>query len=190
MAQSNRRPNRNGGDNATPSGPADVAAGWTGDHWQAPRDFGEQAAAGRQIGARDGWQGAAPRGGDPFAPQPYRYDMEMPPGVLHDNEQMIGGHRGSGLTGRGPKNYRRTDERIREDICDALMGATHLDSSDVSVDVTDGVVTLEGIVPERRMKHAIEDIAADCRGIREVANRIRVVRGGADPLLERNAQGS
>ena len=56
---------------------------------------------------------------------------------------------------------------------------------DVTVDVTDAVVTLQGVVPERRMKHAIEDIAADCRGVAQVENRIRVVRGGAEPLLER-----
>lgn len=40
----------------------------------------------------------------------------------------------------------------------------------------DGKVTLEGTVPERRMKLAIEDIAADCYGVTEVEKRIRVLR--------------
>ena len=152
---------------------------------QAPRDYGSQAEAAGVAGARDAtWQGAPRRGDDPFAPQPYRYGLQAAPEVLHDGEQLIGGHPLHSRF-RGPKNYRRSDERIREDVCDELIAATHLDASDVTVEVADGVVTLEGIVPERRMKHAIEDIAASARGVREVENRIRVVRGGADPLLPR-----
>lgn len=194
MARSNRPPTHAGRPvSAAPSGPGDVAAGWTDDHWRAPRDFGAQAAAAGNTGAHDAGQdgGAADRAGrgaDPFAPRPYRYDMETPPGVLRDGEQLVGGHTRSfdaEQRRRGPKNYRRSDDRIREDICDELIAAMHLDASDVSVDVADATVTLQGIVPERRMKHAIEDIAAGCRGVREVDNRIRVVRGGADPLLER-----
>jgi osmotically-inducible protein OsmY len=65
------------------------------------------------------------------------------------------------------------------------MAQTHLDASEVTVDVREGDVTLEGIVPERRMKHTIEDIAAAIRGVFDVVNRIRVVRGGAEPLLRR-----
>lgn len=45
---------------------------------------------------------------------------------------------------------------------------------EVSVDVKDGVVTLEGHVPQRRMKHTIEDIAAAVSGVHDVHNRIRV----------------
>ena len=171
---------------ADPNGPADVEAGRIHDHWQAPRDYGGQAAAAGRTGVRDVWQGRRPNRSreDPFAPHRYRYDMQAPPSVLHDGEQLLGGHAGA-FSGerRGPKNYRRADERIREDICEGLIGASHLDASEVSVDVTDGVVTLQGIVPERRMKYAIEDVAADCRGVREIDNHIRVVRGGAEPLL-------
>ncbi len=74
----------------------------------------------------------------------------------------------------GPKGYRRTDERIREDVCDRLMRARHIDSSDVTVQVAGAKVALEGTVPQRRMKHAIEDIAASCLGVEDIENRIRV----------------
>jgi osmotically-inducible protein OsmY len=37
-------------------------------------------------------------------------------------------------------------------------------------------VVLEGTVPERRMKHAIEDLADACPGIQDIENRIRVRR--------------
>ncbi len=85
----------------------------------------------------------------------------------------------------GPRNYRRSDERIREDICERLTiplerfdhaGRAHLDASDVSVTVRDGTVTLEGTVSARQMKHQIEDIVDGVAGVREIENRIRVPR--------------
>ncbi len=76
----------------------------------------------------------------------------------------------------GPKGYQRSDERIREDICEALMQERDIDSGDVSVAVREAHVELTGSVPERRMKHAIEDLADACPGVREVDNRIRVQR--------------
>ena len=78
--------------------------------------------------------------------------------------------------GRGPKNYHRSDERISEDVSERLLHSAHLDSSDVSVSVRDGTVTVEGTVPERWMKHAIENIAITVRGVVDVENRIRVPR--------------
>jgi hypothetical protein len=88
------------------------------------------------------------------------------------------GRRGSALQRyrRGPKGYTRTDERIREDVSERLMSAYDIDSSEVSISVKDGKVTLEGTVPERRMKHAIEDIADGCSGVQDVDNRVRVSR--------------
>jgi hypothetical protein len=81
---------------------------------------------------------------------------------------------------RGPKGYRRSDERILEDIYEHLLGTYHLDTSDVRIEVHDGVATLTGSVPERRMKHAIEDLVHDIRDVKDVDNRIRVERFGSD----------
>ena len=75
---------------------------------------------------------------------------------------------------KGPKNYQRTDERIREDICERLWADSSLDVGDVEVHVHERVVKLDGTVRLRRMKHDIEDIAANCAGVEEVENRIRV----------------
>ena len=74
----------------------------------------------------------------------------------------------------GPKGYQRTDERIREEICDELMQTDHIDSSEVTVEVTAAKVTLNGTVPERWMKHAIEDLADASPGVQDVDNRIRI----------------
>jgi hypothetical protein len=80
------------------------------------------------------------------------------------------------LFGKGPKGYQRSDERLREDISERLMHAGEIDSSEVSVSVVSGKVVLEGSVPERYMKHAIEDMVDACPGVQDIDNRVRVDR--------------
>jgi len=76
----------------------------------------------------------------------------------------------------GPKGYQRSDERLREDISERLMEARYIDSSEVTVEVSGAKVVLEGTVPERRMKHAIEDLVDACPGVQDIENRVRVKR--------------
>lgn len=78
--------------------------------------------------------------------------------------------------GKGPKGYTRTDERIREEICERLSDDFHIDASDITVQVKDGVVTLEGTVQDRSLKHRVEDIADNSSGVKEVHNVLRVTR--------------
>jgi hypothetical protein len=75
--------------------------------------------------------------------------------------------------GRPPRGYQRSDDRIREDICERLMEGP-VDVGDVEVTVSEGEVTLSGTVEERWEKRAIEDIAAHVRGVHDVHNRVRV----------------
>ncbi|PTL79308.1 BON domain-containing protein [Vitiosangium sp. GDMCC 1.1324] len=77
--------------------------------------------------------------------------------------------------GRGPRNYQRADERIREDICDRLMQGW-MDADAVDVRVDGGEVTLSGTVGSRNEKRAIEDLAEEVLGVKEVHNEIRVAR--------------
>ncbi|WP_434034159.1 BON domain-containing protein [Cupriavidus sp. a3] len=93
------------------------------------------------------------------------------------------GRFGQPLRGRdrvGPKGYQRSDERIREEICERLAHARHVDVQDVEVDVEGGVVRLSGNVRDRHQKYCIEDIADDVFGVREVHNGIRM--GAAGPF--------
>ena len=46
--------------------------------------------------------------------------------------------------GRGPRGYRRTDERILEEVNERLTEDAHLDATNIEVDVRDGEVTLKG----------------------------------------------
>jgi osmotically-inducible protein OsmY len=83
-------------------------------------------------------------------------------------------HRRSGS--RTSRNWRRSDEVIRADLCARLQRAFALDSCDIGVDVRDGLVILGGTVPDRGTKFRIEDMAEVCPGVRDVDNRIRVGR--------------
>ncbi len=76
--------------------------------------------------------------------------------------------------GRGPRGWRRSDERLREDVCERLEQDHVVDATDVDVQVAEGVVTLSGTVADREMKRAAEDVAQACRGVRDVDNRIKV----------------
>lgn len=78
---------------------------------------------------------------------------------------------------RGPKNYARSDERIRELICERLTQDLSIDVSDVGVDVQGGRVSLSGTVPDRQMKHAIEDVVDNCWGVQDIENGIHVQFG-------------
>ncbi|WP_354684371.1 BON domain-containing protein [Cupriavidus necator] len=74
----------------------------------------------------------------------------------------------------GPKNYRRDDDRLHDEVCNRLAHEQALDVSEVSVRVQDGVVTLEGSVTDRRDKYEIEEMAERVFGVQDVINHIRV----------------
>ena len=90
-------------------------------------------------------------------------------------ERRYGTESGEGPhRGRGPQGYRRSSERIEEDVNDRLTEHGHLDASDVRVSVEEGEVTLEGTVESRRAKRLADDIAGSVRGVRDVHNRLRI----------------
>ncbi|HET8782016.1 MAG TPA: BON domain-containing protein [Pyrinomonadaceae bacterium] len=74
--------------------------------------------------------------------------------------------------GRGPKGYRRSDERIKEDINDRLSEG-YLDATEVDVQVSSGEVVLTGTVDSRMDKRRAEYIAENVSGVRNVENRLR-----------------
>jgi osmotically-inducible protein OsmY len=81
----------------------------------------------------------------------------------------------SGLyVGRGPRGYKRSDERIREDVNDRLTDDYYLDASDIEVSINDCVVTLTGRVDSRHDKRRAEDIAESVSGVTDVTNQLRV----------------
>ncbi|HEX4915909.1 MAG TPA: BON domain-containing protein, partial [Vicinamibacterales bacterium] len=68
--------------------------------------------------------------------------------------------------GRGPKDYRRSDDRVREEICDCMTDDPLLDASEIVVQVSDGEVTLSGSVSSRDQKRRAEDVAERVSGVK------------------------
>ncbi len=79
-----------------------------------------------------------------------------------------------GFRGLGPRGYRRSDARIREDLCDRLTDEDTIDARGISVEVAQGRVTLAGHVGSPRMKRAAGLCAAECAGVAEVRNDLHV----------------
>lgn len=94
-----------------------------------------------------------------------------------DSWRPYEGHRPH-FVGRGPKGYQRSDERIREEICDRMTDDPILDASEIEIDVKQGEVFLSGTVSSRDQKRRAEDIAERIGGVRDVTNQLRVWRDG------------
>lgn len=86
-------------------------------------------------------------------------------------------HEFGNYRGRAPKGWARSDERIKEDICERLSEDPQIDASDISVSVQSGVVTLEGNIENRRQKYRVEDLSDACSGVKDVQNRLTIARG-------------
>lgn len=155
-----------------------------GRHWaRAAQDWlersGEQAR--RQAYSRSDRDLQSDYGGD-------GYDQVDVRGRWRGAGYEAGAHAGYEPAGRdfggrdyrgvGPRNYTRSDERIREDLNERLTEAHDLDASGLTVEVEGGVATLAGRVPERWMKHRAEDLADACIGVTEVRNQILVGDAG------------
>ncbi len=83
--------------------------------------------------------------------------------------QQQGVHRG-----KGPAGYTRSDDRIREMVCDVLTDHDHIDASTIEITVKNGEVTLAGTVDDRRTKRMAEDVIENLSGVKEVVNQLRV----------------
>ena len=79
--------------------------------------------------------------------------------------------------GKGPKGYKRSDTRIQEDAQEALTHDPDVDASEIEVSVKDGLVTLSGSVPERKMKRLAEDCVEIVSGVIDVRNEISTSSG-------------
>lgn len=82
----------------------------------------------------------------------------------------------SGYYGKGPKGWKRSDERIKEEVCEVLYRDQHIDATNIEVAVNEGVVTLGGTIESRWSKRHAEDRVEHLSGVEDVRNEIRIVR--------------
>jgi len=76
--------------------------------------------------------------------------------------------------GKGPKGYRRSDERILEEVNDRLADDPYLDAREIEVTVQNGDITLSGTIDDRYAKRRAEDIVESVSGVHNVENRLRI----------------
>jgi osmotically-inducible protein OsmY len=186
------------------AGPRDWSneRGWQGSGWQGAggssgggyaRDYGFRGTQGPRydLGDRNPSQGFTGGYGGAFGS---RYaeagDRIGEPRAWETSGGTYGGtfDRGNealrrGFAGRGPRNYRRSDARIEEDVNEALMRNDEIDASDVEVRVENAVVTLNGEVEDRHAKRLAEDIAERVPGVRDVHNALKARHGFWDSLF-------
>jgi predicted amino acid-binding ACT domain protein len=150
-----------------------------------------------------GWGGYGERH-QPYGYQPYRYperderhmrgeeyprrDQDDDRGPLERfGEKLREGFR---RLSRGPKGFKRSDDRITEDVCERIARSA-INAENVEVTVKDGEVTLSGFVDVRYDKRILEDIADDVFGVSEVHNQLRVQRqASAEQTGSERSQGA
>lgn len=99
-------------------------------------------------------------------------------GGMQDGRSMYSGmHDGHGMgqhAGKGPKGWQRSDDRLKEEISEALARHPDIDASEIEVQVKNGEVTLAGSVCDRDQKRQAEDAVEQVFGANEVQNQLRV----------------
>jgi hypothetical protein len=153
------QPQRDWGDRGYSQG--NYERGYYGERNFAQRDWGNRAYG--EAGDRDRGYGYQQQGRDESWGQQLR-------DAGHQVAQKVK------RVFRGPKGYKRSDERIREDVSDRLAQQDHLDPSEIEVSVSNGEVTLTGTVENRNEKFLAEEIADDVSGVNDVHNQLRIRR--------------
>jgi hypothetical protein len=105
------------------------------------------------------------------------------PGLIYSSARIVGR-----FYGRGPKGYRRSDERVREDVSEVLFRDPEIDATEVEVQVQNGEVTLTGKVEDRHQKRLAEDIAEQIPGVTDVHNQLKIDRGFFAKLFGRGEE--
>jgi osmotically-inducible protein OsmY len=79
-------------------------------------------------------------------------------------------HDGEGHAGKGPKGYKRADNKIFDDVCEMLTLNPVVDASEIEVKVKDGCVFLKGKVESREVKRMAELSIENISGVVDVQN--------------------
>lgn len=142
-----------------------------------------QGGRGYSQGGQGSWQGGTRGGsmqGDGWTAEPDEMRWGRQQGLYGSSEYRgyISSQRSQAdfqsHVGKGPKGWQRSDERIREDVSEALARHPEIDASEIEVRVQGGEITLSGSVTDRRAKHLAEEVAEGVFGARDVHNQIKV----------------
>ena len=83
-------------------------------------------------------------------------------------------HPEKNFKGRGPKGWKRSDGKIREEVCLALERSHDIDASQMEVTVEEGCVSLKGRIETKGMQRAAEDLIESVPGVIDVFSQLKV----------------
>lgn len=90
--------------------------------------------------------------------------------------------------GQGPRGYQRSDDRIKEDVCERLTQHGNIDATNIEVSVSNGEVTLRGTVENRDMKRRAEDAVESVSGVQDVRNELRASAQQNKPATQQSSR--
>ena len=159
--------------------------GWRGERMPGGADY-DRAGAAREAYTPGGFGPDGPRGGrdgDDFRPRRGLGGGDAERGMELDEATLNGPARyGLGPYHRRLQQRRRPDDELKKDVEDALFYDTWVDAEAIRVEVRDGVVTLQGDLPDHDEVRYATDDAWDVDGVRGVRSELRVDARRRKPL--------
>jgi osmotically-inducible protein OsmY len=139
--------------------------------WRNSQRGGERGYPAGNYQSRSSWdygqQQRGERAGSGSGSGGYDYDAGY--------RSNIGSSAGSqSHRGRGPQGYQRSDDRLKEMVCERLTDDPYIDASNITVEVTGQVVKLSGTVDDRGTKYEIEELVERLGGVKDIDNQLRV----------------
>lgn len=76
----------------------------------------------------------------------------------------------------GPKNYKRPDRLISDEIFNFLTWDDRIDATEIDFSVKDGIVKLYGTVDTGRTRRLIDEMVENILGVTEIYNELKVMQ--------------
>ena len=80
----------------------------------------------------------------------------------------------AGHAGRGPKDWKLSDEKIRERVCEVLLQSHEVDATEMEVTVEEACVYLNGNISSVGMKRVAEDLVGSIPGVEDVFTSLKI----------------
>ncbi len=83
-------------------------------------------------------------------------------------------------SGKGPKGYKRSIDKIKDEACEILARDFELDASNIEVEIKENFLFLKGFVFSRQDKKKAESLVEDISGIDDVQNQLQIKKNSVE----------
>lgn len=78
------------------------------------------------------------------------------------------------FTGRGPRGWKISDDKLKERVSEVLLHSHEVDPSSLEVVVEDRVVYLKGSIKSKGMRRVAEDLVGSIPGVIDVFSELKI----------------